>query len=386
MVVAPSAQSVVRGAALVLLLDMYCVGSSSVAIGTEMLNLLEHRLDVFWVNGGTLTPMGSVNAGDVKALNSYVGNAFVFKYKGVEQRRVVVRSTASWYVLEDDRSKERYPTLWRSAVEKTQFESEYLEKNGRLWFGYWPKSPPKLHMWNVSGTSIRGRRQPIQVGESWFVENAEDGVPFKQELTVMSTSPKVLLAKDLISHEVADEITRLAKSHMKRSTTGTGSDKRKDFTRTSTQMFIPRHVGIVKELYANISKLLKIDKRTIMRQSEDLQVVHYSVGQFYRAHHDWGKDKVTRFVTVLLYLNDQASATAGGETYFAKANGGAELKVHPGKGSAVIFYNLLEDGSACDNSMHAALPVVEGEKYVCNVWVRDYQDVTIPALMHQEEL
>ncbi len=50
-----------------------------------------------------------------------------------------------------------------------------------------------------------------------------------------------------------------------------------------------------------------------------------------------------------------------------------DLKVHPGKGSAVFFYNLLEDGSADDRSLHAALPVFKGEKYLCNIWVGDVQ-------------
>ena len=193
--------------------------------------------------------------------------------------------------------------------------------------------------------------------------------------------------KDFISHEDADEIIRLATPLMRRSTTGDAEAALTDTTRTSSQVFLPKHHQIVKKIYADVSILLNIDQKTIMRQSEDLQVVHYEVGQQYKAHHDWGKDKVTRFVTVLLYLNDQASAAAGGETYFEKANGGEGLKVHPGKGSAVIFYNLLEDGSADDMSMHAALPVVEGEKYICNVWLRDYQDAKVPnpEYLHEED-
>ena len=31
--------------------------------------------------------------------------------------------------------------------------------------------------------------------------------------------------------------------------------------------------------------------------------------------------------------------------------------MHPGKGSAVLFYNLLEDGNGDDLALHAALPV-----------------------------
>ena len=39
------------------------------------------------------------------------------------------------------------------------------------------------------------------------------------------------------------------------------------------------------------------------------------------------------------------------------AQGGAGIKVSPKKGSAVLFYNLLEDGNGDDLALHAALPV-----------------------------
>ena len=56
----------------------------------------------------------------------------------------------------------------------------------------------------------------------------------------------------------------------------------------------------------------------------------------------------SRHATILLYLNDQASSSAGGQTAFPKAvmaNGETGFKIHPGKRHAVLFYNLLEDGS-----------------------------------------
>jgi len=37
----------------------------------------------------------------------------------------------------------------------------------------------------------------------------------------------------------------------------------------------------------------------------------------------------------------------------------------------VLFYNLLEDGNSDIHTLHAALPVVEGEKWLCNFWIWD---------------
>ena len=84
----------------------------------------------------------------------------------------------------------------------------------------------------------------------------------------------------------------------------------------------------------------------------------------------------SRYITLLIYLNDMLDESAGGETSFPKAKlfDGSEregIKVHPGKGSAVLFYNLLPDGNGDDLALHAALAVRKGEKWLANFWVWD---------------
>jgi len=90
-------------------------------------------------------------------------------------------------------------------------------------------------------------------------------------------------------------------------------------------------------------------------------------------HRGWGFDNKgpTRFVTLLLYLNEPE---AGGQTAFPLAKDestGEPIFTHPGKGSAVLFYNLLPDGNTDDTTLHAALPVVKGEKWLANFWIWD---------------
>ena len=110
---------------------------------------------------------------------------------------------------------------------------------------------------------------------------------------------------------------------------------------------------------------------------EELQVLNYKVGQEYTSHHDFGASgrPEQRFITLLFYLNNQLSPNAGGETSFPKAVRNdteyKQFKIHPGKGNSVMFYSMLEDGNADDLSLHAALPVKEGEKWLCNFWVWD---------------
>jgi len=48
-----------------------------------------------------------------------------------------------------------------------------------------------------------------------------------------------------------------------------------------------------------------------------------------------------------------------------------ELQVVPKAGKAVLFYSQLPDGNMDDFSQHAAKPIVDGEKWLINLWVWD---------------
>jgi hypothetical protein len=120
------------------------------------------------------------------------------------------------------------------------------------------------------------------------------------------------------------------------------------------------------------------------RAAEDMQVVKYINGQKYDSHHDWGVSGYpeSRYITLLLYLTDQKDEYAGGETAFPKGNNGSGFKIRPKKGSAILFYNLLEDGNGDDLALHAALPCIEGNGYVhiCLVIICVYKCVYIYAI------
>ena len=78
-----------------------------------------------------------------------------------------------------------------------------------------------------------------------------------------------------------------------------------------------------------------------------------------------------RFATILFYLNE---GMKGGETTFPRwlnSEDATELKVVPEMGKAVLFYSLLPDGNMDERSQHSAKPVIEGEKWLINVWTWD---------------
>lgn len=201
-----------------------------------------------------------------------------------------------------------------------------------------------------------------------------DAVPL--QLEVISLQPRAFIIENFISDFEADEIIRLSAAKLRASSVGDSSTTGgfESSTRTSMNAWIPRHANQVLEtLYARAAQLLQLEDSYITANAEHLQVVHYVNGQKYDAHHDWGVSGYpeSRYITLLMYLTDKASPSAGGETAFPKAADGRGIKVHPGKGSAVLFYNLLPDGNGDDLALHAALPVREGEKWLANFWVWD---------------
>jgi len=168
-------------------------------------------------------------------------------------------------------------------------------------------------------------------------------------------------------------------------------DTTKD-TRTSLNTWLYReHDTIIDAIYRRAADLLRIDEALLRPRSpeehpnlsntrslaEAMQLVHYEVGQQYTAHHDFGygnamkTNQPARFATLLLYLNE---GMEGGETQFPRwrnAHTGRGLDVEPVAGKAVLFYSQLPDGNMDDWSLHAALPVRKGEKWLMNLWVWD---------------
>ncbi|XP_036795404.1 prolyl 4-hydroxylase subunit alpha-1 [Oncorhynchus mykiss] len=107
-----------------------------------------------------------------------------------------------------------------------------------------------------------------------------------------------------------------------------------------------------------------------MEAAEMLQVANYGIGGQYEPHFDNkltnDTDYITRggrIATILIYMSD---VDVGGSTVFPDI--GAALR--PYKGSAVLWYNLLQNGEEDARTLHAACPVFVGNKWVANKWVR----------------
>jgi len=178
-----------------------------------------------------------------------------------------------------------------------------------------------------------------------------------------------VMYRDLISKEEGDYILSKASSEFKTSSTLSGVDLS---VRKSETMWIYRTDPIIKEIYSRLSKQFKFDPKN----AEDLQVVKYPEGGYYREHHDsccddkpecedFVKKSGQRVLTILIYLND---AFEEGSTRFPTLN----LDIKPPKYGGVVFHPLEDSGNRCHPyALHTGTNVKSGTKYICNIWVRE---------------
>lgn len=107
---------------------------------------------------------------------------------------------------------------------------------------------------------------------------------------------------------------------------------------------------------------------------EPTQVLHYSVGQEFRAHHDYidpanpaYRDQLLagqRIATFLIYLNEDFE---GGETEFP----GVGIRYRGQTGDAIFWANLDRQNQPEPLSLHAGVPPTQGEKWILSQWIRD---------------
>lgn len=150
-----------------------------------------------------------------------------------------------------------------------------------------------------------------------------------------------------------------------------GSDSPSD-VRTSETAWLQKDDPVIGPMMRRICKQFGVP----FENSEQLQVVKYKPGTYYREHHDSCCDDVDscvefaamhgqRIRTILVYLNDDFT---GGETNFPALN----LKIKAPPKGAVVFHPMARNQMACHpKALHAGMPVESGVKYVCNIWIRE---------------
>lgn len=140
--------------------------------------------------------------------------------------------------------------------------------------------------------------------------------------------------------------------------------------RTSYSGDIPQTDSVVRSIERRLSDLIGID----LSWGETVQGQRYMPGQEFREHCDWFDTQAPywpsevprggqRSWTAMAYLN---TVDAGGETEFCRIG----ASIPPQQGSLLLWNNASADGQPNFDTMHAALPVKAGVKYVITKWFR----------------
>lgn len=187
-------------------------------------------------------------------------------------------------------------------------------------------------------------------------------------------APRIVLFDGLLSAEECDEMVRLSKAKLQRSTVVNAETGEYDVhpDRTSSGTHFQRgENALIRRLEQRIGELVG----SPVEHGEPIQILHYTPGAEYKPHFDYfdpalpGNDKVLamggqRVATLVMYLND---VEAGGSTVFPDIG----VDVLPRKGNAVFFAYATADGQLDRRTLHGGSPVVRGEKWIATKWLRE---------------
>jgi hypothetical protein len=139
-----------------------------------------------------------------------------------------------------------------------------------------------------------------------------------------------------------------------------------------TAQWLPEHLGWTgKLLESRMSEAAGYDPS----HGEVFSLLHYRVGEHYKAHYDClpgdqaGSEAGLlqggqRVMTVLLTLGD--TGFEGGQTWFPRLEAGAS----PPPGALLRFNNVDEQGQPLRTSLHEGQAITSGEKWLLSKWVR----------------
>lgn len=225
----------------------------------------------------------------------------------------------------------------------------------------------------------------------------------------LAWSPSIQYLPGFLDPATCAELIRLATPLLQPSQTPQSQANNKTAHRTSMTAMLGRAEELanplLRQLVERIHNLLHLPPD----HGEGLQLSRYGAGDHYRIHED-AFTQSPRAFTVLAYLAG-ASSGGGGDTIFplVSADGGSLdpgplgdprawtnqtlfdeycdetsergrgiMRFKPTQGDAFIFTPMTPWLQTHPRGMHGACPVVEGEKWVLQRWVRHVSDPAYP--------
>lgn len=173
---------------------------------------------------------------------------------------------------------------------------------------------------------------------------------------------------NILSSTECDKLIKYSKSKkLQESTVFDSNSNIINNNRKSKTTWFKLYENEIETKCSNIAK--KLTKKNDCNL-EQLQLVYYDTGGYFKPHHDTTKDTnidtivTSREYTLLIYLND---IEEGGETVFPYLN----LEIKPKKGKGILFRTLDDNDEIIEESLHGGKPVIKGEKWICNKWIHN---------------
>ncbi|KAI3798818.1 hypothetical protein L1987_34097 [Smallanthus sonchifolius] len=244
-------------------------------------------------------------------------------------------------------------------------------------------SIPSSYSLNIHHDLISSIDQPVtNTGRSDGCDGRVD-----RWVEVISWEPRAVIYHNFLSKEECEHIIDIAKPHMKKSTIIHYEKGEIEDTifRTCYITFLDRGQD---ETVRAIEKRIADFTFLPVEYGEELQVLHYEVGQKYHTHYDFytddynTKNEGQRMATVVMYLSD---VDEGGETVFPSAMGNISalpcwneqsrhgrggLSVKPKMGDALLFWSIKPDATLDYSTRHGGCPVIKGSKWSATKWIR----------------
>lgn len=179
----------------------------------------------------------------------------------------------------------------------------------------------------------------------------------------------LFIVKDFLNAPECEELVALIEAEHRPSTIAdfTGDDA----FRTSSTCDLSSQIPVVAMLAQKLSQSSGID----LAYAEPLQGQRYEVGQEFKAHTDTfelGSADYQRYCatsgqrtwTFMVYLNE---VEAGGATRFRAI----DKLIQPERGKLIAWNNRKPDGQPNPATLHHAMKVRRGRKYVITQWYRE---------------
>ena len=192
-------------------------------------------------------------------------------------------------------------------------------------------------------------------------------------IQTLSYNPTIFTISQFLSDDECDHIINTAKKqNMIRSNVSGVYGRELSEGRKSHSVWFDKNK--FKNILERVSTIMQVSDPN---RFENFQILRYEPGGEYKWHMDSydmdterGKTHTNivgqRLFTVLIYLNSNFD---GGCTSIKHNN----LKIIPEKGKILVFKNTLDDNRTRDErSLHAGMPVISGEKWIVNLWLRQY--------------